>query len=194
MKRSLSFTLVCVLSIAAILQAQAKEQPIKIGYANVDYIIRQLPEAKRAEADYKSFEKQLSARIESKITEFQEKFQALQKDYDTMDEAARNQKQGELEQLRKMIENLQVESQESLTNKQVELFKPIYEKIQTAIASIAKENSYTYILNADSGGVSILLYVSEEYNISNLVLKKLGITPEKKESKANNKQPKNSSK
>jgi hypothetical protein len=42
----------------------------------------------------------------------------------------------------------------------------------------ALENAYTFIINPQSaGGGDILLYSDETYNISNLVLKKLGVTP-----------------
>jgi outer membrane protein len=63
------------------------------------------------------------------------------------------------------------ESQESCCNQ-------LYEKIQTAIDEVAKANGYTHIFNSQLDvGVSILLYAREEDDISDLVLKQLGITP-----------------
>jgi len=162
---------------------QAKEKLLKIGYANMSYILNLLPEAKSVEADYRSFEKQIKNRLEAKIGEFQEKLQALDKGYETMTEALRNQKEAELRELKGSIEQLQLEAQESLANKHVELLKPIYEKIQQAIESVAKENGYTHVFNADAGGMSMLLYGAKEYDLTNLVLKKLGITPPKVQEK-----------
>ena len=55
--------------------------------------------------------------------------------------------------------------------------QPVFDKIGTAIEQVAKENSYTHVFNLAVGGQSILLYAREEDNVSNLVLKKLGIDP-----------------
>jgi hypothetical protein len=43
---------------------------------------------------------------------------------------------------------------------------------------VAKENAYTFIVNSQLGaGADVLLYVDETYDISKLVLKKMGVTP-----------------
>jgi outer membrane protein len=59
----------------------------------------------------------------------------------------------------------------------VQLLQPAYDKIQKAIDDVAKENGYTHVFSSDQGGVFILLYAREEDNITNIVLKKLGIEP-----------------
>lgn len=192
MKNRLLLTLACVLVLSNI---QAKDKPLKIGYTNLDYILSLLPETKSIEADYKSFEKQVKNRLEAKVGEFQEKLQALEKGYETMTDPVRKQKETELLQLKSSLEQLQIESQESLANKNVELLKPVYEKIQQAIEVIAKENGYTHVFNAETGSTSILLYATEEYNVSDLVLKKLGITlPKDKEKKASSAKERRTSK
>ena len=180
MKNKVLLTLAFASVVASL---QAKEKPLKIGYTNLDYILSLLPETKRVEANYKSFEKQVKNQVEAKVIEYQEKLQALEKGYETMTDAVRDQKETELGQLKRTIEQLHIESQESLTNKQVELLKPVYEKVQQAVEKVAKEKDYTHILNADTGGIAILLYAAEEYDISDLVLKKLGITPTKEKDK-----------
>jgi outer membrane protein len=71
-----------------------------------------------------------------------------------------------------------------LQKKQVQLLQPAYDKIQTAINDVAKENGYTHVLSSDAGAFAILLYATEDSNITNLVLNKLGIEPPAQE--ANN--------
>jgi outer membrane protein len=58
---------------------------------------------------------------------------------------------------------------------------PVVQKIQKAIDAVAKENAYTYIFNLDAGAntTPILLVAPEENNITELVLKKLGVDPSK---------------
>ncbi|MDX1629935.1 MAG: OmpH family outer membrane protein, partial [Fulvivirga sp.] len=56
--------------------------------------------------------------------------------------------------------------------------EPIYSKVGNTIEAVAKENGYTYILNGNVGGVDVVLYADDKNDVSDLVLKKMGITPE----------------
>ena len=152
---------------------------MKIGYVDLDYVFSFLPEIKKVESECASFEKQLQNQLEAKIREFQQKLQDLQQGYETMDEPVRNQKQQELQELEKNLKRLQLESQEKLMSKRNSLLSPIDAKIRSTIKQIAEENGYIYILNASLGGMPVILYVVEEHNISDLILKKLGVSPEK---------------
>ena len=57
--------------------------------------------------------------------------------------------------------------------------KPVLEKIQKAIDEVAAENAFTYILSSDGamGQVPIILYGQDNLNVSDMVLKKMGVTP-----------------
>jgi outer membrane protein len=158
---------------------QAAEKQLKLGYVKLDHIMENMPETKQMEIDLKAFEIQLRNQLQQKAAVLQEKFQVFQKGHATMTDAVKNEKEAELQQLHGEFENFQMESQSSLANKQLDLYKPIYEKIQKTIEIVAKENKYTHVLNADTVGLHIVLYGDQEYDISNLVLKKLGIDPVK---------------
>ena len=96
-----------------------------------------------------------------------------------MDEATRNKKGVELQKLQEEFRQLDMELHEKLVNKKASLLAPLYEKVKNAIAQVAKENRYTHILNADVEGMSVLLYANEEYNVSNHILRKLGVNLDK---------------
>ncbi|MEM9416925.1 MAG: OmpH family outer membrane protein [Bacteroidota bacterium] len=181
----LALTLVTLLfgPEAQAVSADKQVLPLKIGYTNVEYIFDLLPERKKIESEYASFEKQLGNQMQTKYGEFQQKLKAFQQGQETMKEAVRNKKQLELQQLNRSLEQLQVESQEKLAKKRASLFNPLYEKIQSKIKEVAKENSYTHVFSANPGGIPVLLYASEEHDISKLVLKKLGISPAKHKKK-----------
>ncbi|MCU0318012.1 MAG: OmpH family outer membrane protein [Amoebophilaceae bacterium] len=153
--------------------------PIKIGYTSVDYIFRFLPEVKTIASECASLEKQLRSKVEASLAGYYQKEKAFKQDRDAMTEAVRNQKQLELQQLRGDCERLQLEFQEKLDSKHIDLLKPVYEKVTNAIQQVAEEDGYTHILNANMGGMPVLLYVSEEHHISDRVLKKLGVYPDK---------------
>jgi outer membrane protein len=183
MKNRIILTLTFLSVFFHLTQAEPKNKPLKIGYVKTEYIFGLLPDHKRLESDYKAFEQQLKNNLEKKFVELQEKAQAFQKGYETMSEAVRKQKENELKQLQAIFEDSQMEAQESLSNKHVALLKPVYEKIQKAVAAVAQENGYTHIFNSDIGGLSILVYAEESYDISDLVVKKLGITATKETDK-----------
>lgn len=159
--------------------SSASTLPLKIGYVDLDHIFSLLPEIKKIESECKSFEKQLQSQLESKIGEFQQKLQAFQQGYETMEESVRNQRQQELQQLEKNLKQLQLESQDKLITKRNGLLSPVDEKIKNAVKQIAEEGGYSYIINANLGGMPVLVYAAEEYNVSELVLQKLAVSPDK---------------
>jgi len=153
---------------------------LKIGFVKLDYIMNLLPETKQVEVDLKTFEKQLMQQLTEKLTGLQNRALNLQKETKKeLNNQQKAQQEAEMQQLQLEFEQLQTESRNAMTNKQVELISPIYEKIRSTIEIIAKENNFTHILNADTGGMSIVLYGDPVYNVSDLVLIKLGIDPKK---------------
>ena len=162
-----------VLSMGSTLLAQKG----KIGYCNVDYILAYLPDTKEAESSLKTYQAQLDNQYQAKLKDFQTKYQAYEKGQATMPASIKADKEKELQDLNARIESFSRNAEADLQKKQVELMQPIFDKINNAIENVAKENGYEYILNANSSGVSIVLYAPEQNNVSNLVLKKLGVTP-----------------
>jgi len=176
-KRKL-FAAVAFFFVSAVSFAQA---PVKIGYTNVDYVLSQMPESKQIEADLKAYSSQLEAQLKSKYSEFETKGQAYQKGAATMTDLVKADKEKELMALRSSIEEFQKNADASLQKKQQSLMEPALDKLQKAIDDVAKENGYTYVFNSDAGfgTTPVLLHGPEDGNISDLVLKKMGVTPVK---------------
>jgi outer membrane protein len=154
---------------------------VKIGYTNVDVILGQLPETKTVEAELKTRKDQYDASYKQKVTDFQTKLAAYEKGAATMSDIIKADKEKELQGAQANIEEFQKSAQDDLQKKQNQLLAPILQKIQTGIDATAKENAYTHIFNIDAGQgtTPILLYATEESNITNLVLKKLGVDTSK---------------
>ena len=158
-------------------QAQTPTASTKIGFADVDYIFSQMPEAKQIDTELKSTQTQLKNRIDAKTQEFQKKLADYQANLNTMLDAVRQNTERELTQLQENLQQLQQDAQVTIQNKQAELMEPVYKKVGKAIEDVAKENGYTFILNQQIGGLDVILYGDEKNNVSDLVLKKLGVTP-----------------
>jgi outer membrane protein len=157
---------------------------IKIGYTNVDYVLSLMPESKQIESDLKAYTAQLEAQLKSKASEFETKYQAYEKGAATMTDVIRQDKERELQNLKGEIDEFQKGADQSIQKKQQALLEPALDKLQKAIDQVAKENGYTYVFNSDAGygTTPILLHGPDEGNISDLVLRKMGVTPPSKDS------------
>ena len=164
---------------AVTMTAQAQDGGLKIGYASADYILSNMPEAKQIEADLKVHEQQLSTQLEAKSKDFQAKLAEYQNTAQNMIPEVRADKETELQNLQQSIQKFQQDAQVSLQRKQAELLQPAFDKIQKAIDEVAKANGYTHVFSMGQPevGLSILLYARDEDNISDRVLKHLGIDP-----------------
>jgi outer membrane protein len=168
----------CV-SAASYAQTQP-QQPVvqKIGYADWDYIFSLMPEFKQIESDLKTFGSQLENQLKAKSQELEAKYKAYQAMPATTPDAIKADKERELQGMQESIQKFQQDAQSSMQNKQTTIMAPIYTKVGKAIEDVAKENGFSFIMAPQiASGGDILLYSDEKYDISALVLKKLGVTP-----------------
>ena len=173
--RTLAIALLMVVSMGAMAQSGHSQ---KIGFADPAYIFSQMPQYKQIENEMKTHGDQLQAQARAKYTEYETKLKAYQQGAATMLDAVRRDKETELTQLQENIQKFQQDAQASLQKKEADLMGPINAKIGNAIEEVAKEQGYTFILNPQiQGSIDILLFGDEKYDISALVLKKLGVTP-----------------
>lgn len=150
--------------------------PLKIGYTSVEYVLSQMPESKQIESQLKDYSTQLKNQLDTKATEFRTKGEAYQKGAATMTDVVRADKEKELQNLQQSIQEFQQNAELSLQQKQQTLLKPALDKLQKTIDQVATENGYTYVLNSD-GASPVLLHGPKDGDISDLILKKMGITP-----------------
>lgn len=171
MKKTILVALILGLFTSVGVKAQGN---VKIGYTNADYILSMMPEAKQVDQQLSEYQKQFTNQIQAKYQEFQSKLADYQQNSSTMVAEVRKDKEAELQNLQQSIQKFQKDAETAIQKKQQELYNPLYEKIQNAINEVAKENNYTHIFRAEA-----MLYVANEdgEDISNLVLKKLGVTP-----------------
>ncbi|AFK02934.1 outer membrane chaperone Skp (OmpH) [Emticicia oligotrophica DSM 17448] len=159
--------------------SMANAQTTKIGYTNVDYILNNLPDAKDIENKLKTEKAQYDKLLQDKITAFQTKYEDYQKNGATMSAVIRADREKELQSAQTAIQEFQQNSESALQQKQQQLLAPVLEKIDKTVKDVAKENGYVYVFNTDAGPgtTPILLVAPDADNISDLVFKKLGVTP-----------------
>ena len=166
----------CILMLIPVYTQAQNTQ--KIGHADWEYIFSHLPEYKQIQNDLKTYETQLQNQLKFKSQELEAKYKLYQSLPADTPEAIRKDKESELTYLQDNMENFRRNAQASIERKQQELITPVFTKVGQAIEAVANEHGYSYIINPQMlGGGDVLLFSDQKYNISNLVLKKLGVIP-----------------
>jgi outer membrane protein len=148
----------------------------KIGYTSINYIFSQMPDAKRVETELKAHQAQLESSMQAKIKDLREKADIYDKLPKDTSPVIRADKEKELQNLQASLQDFQRNAQADLQKKEASLVQPVIKKIYETASVVGKENGYEYILNSDESN-PILILAPKENDISDLVLKKMGITP-----------------
>lgn len=173
--RTVLILLLSIYSAATFGQTAAQQ---KIGYADWDYIFSQMPEYRQIDSELKTHGDQLKAQLDTKYKEYESKLKVYQASAATMVDAVRKDKETELTQLQENIQKFQQDAQASIQKKQTDLMAPVFVKVGKAVEEVAKEHGYSFVINPQvAGGGDVLLYNDDKYDISALVLKKMGVTP-----------------
>ena len=155
--------------------------PLKLGYTNIDYVLSKTPEAKDIQNQLTIQRTQSENELKRMTKELEDKYGAYEKGAAQMSDVIRKDRETELQGLQGRIQEFGRTAETSLQTKYQQLVNPVVQKIQKAIDAVAKENSYTYVFNLDAGAntIPILLVAPEQDNITELVLRKMGIDPTK---------------
>jgi outer membrane protein len=160
--------------ILAFFGQSASAQSFKFAHINIDELIQAMPEYDSATVQFDNFRKELVNALELMQVELNNKSDTYQKELNTYSEVVRTNKEQELVDMNRRIQEFQVNAQNQLQEKQNTLFQPIYAKADKAIKDIGKENGFVYVFDVSKGA---LLYFDEtkSTNILQLAKNKLGI-------------------
>lgn len=168
--KTLIKTVVAVFVVLMLTGSRVNAQ--KIGYVDLQELMQQMTEYKKANTDMEAFGKSLEDELKKMSDEFQKKLLDYQKNEKTMQEAIKEMRQKDLQDMQTRIQEFQQAAQENMRKKEAELLKPIIEKAKNAISQVAKEAGYSYVFDSSTSG---FLYKPESDNVIALVKKKLGI-------------------
>jgi outer membrane protein len=160
-------TLILVCSFAS--QAQ---NPIKVGYVDFNTVLAAMPGIDSVKIKLQKYQQSLTDQMDAMKAEFENKYLDYQSQSASMSDLIRQTKEKELSDLQGRIGAFEQKANQDLQGKQQELVAPFIEKAKTAIKEVAKEQKYTYVLNAIE---DVLLYSEPADDIAPLVKKKLGI-------------------
>jgi outer membrane protein len=152
----------------------AMAQSMKFGHINSDELIQALPEFDSAQVKLEKFRKELINALELMSVELNNKSDAYNKESKNLTDLVKKNKEQELIDMQKRIQDFQSNAQTQLQDKQVEFFQPVYAKVDKAIKDVGKENGFIYVFDVAKGA---LLYFDEtkSTNVMALAKAKLGL-------------------
>lgn len=161
-----SVLLLLFFSMMGIAQAQ------KFGYVNSAAILAEMPDVKQADANLEALQKQLQKKGQGMVEKLQQDYAAVRQKVDNgeLSPLQQQQESDRLEKAQAEIAKFEQDMVKQVQDKREELLQPIYDKVNTAIADVAKENGFQFIF--DQG---VLLYAEESQDVSTMVRAKLGM-------------------
>ena len=148
----------------------------KIAHLSFDSLVGLMPETKTATEAAQIYLKGLEQEIVAMQTEFESKYKDYMEKEATMGDLLKKNKQEDLQQLQKRIEDFKTQAGQDYQRKQTELTAPIIAKAKKGIEAIAKEGGYKYVLDVSLQSTSVL-YSEPSDDILASVRKKLETMP-----------------
>lgn len=169
-----------VVCVAALLGLGALVSPAhaqqKIGYIDSEYILNQTPEYANVQQKLDQLEQQWRQEIQKK----QQQVQELRREFEAREllytEEERKNKQEEIRTAEKEVEQLRQRyfgPEGQLYQRQQELMRPIQERVLTAVEEVATAEGYDYVF--DKSGEFLFMFARDQYDLSDDVLRELGI-------------------
>lgn len=149
----------------------------EIGYVDTEYVLDQMPEYATVQQKLDKLEQKWRSEIQEKereIEKLEQEFEARELLYT---EEERKKKQQAIQRARREVEQLRQKyfgPEGQLYSRQKDLMRPLQERILKAAETVATNEGYDYVV--DKKGEALFLYARDEHDLSDKVLRELGIT------------------
>jgi outer membrane protein len=140
---------------------------IKIGYVDMEKLINQSDEAKKAMSTLEALKASNDKELEKRVATARKMAEEFKKQQNILSDDAKKVKIDELEKMDRDIRRFDSDSATELQKKQRELGNSIVEELQGIIQKLGQEGDYTLILHS-----TVLLYSSKGIDITDTVLKR----------------------
>jgi len=145
-------------------------------YVDMEYIFSKIPAYKNAQKQLEQLSAQYQKEMENKHSVIANMYSDYQKQSSGLSSAVRKQEEDAIissEKEYKALQNKYFGPDGLLSQKQELLIKPIQESVNKSIQSVAVQKGYAVIFNKTDE--SVFVYTNPAYDVSNIVLGRLGI-------------------
>jgi outer membrane protein len=150
---------ITVISILLLASPAVNAQSSKFGYLSTSQLLQIMPEGSAADNQLRLEIQNLEKELETLNAEYRNKVQKYLEEQETLSNSVRQLRERELTELQNRIQEFQAGAQEDLQQKRAELLQPIFAKIESVIAEVARERGYTFVFDLD---INSILYFSDE--------------------------------
>lgn len=148
----------------------------KYGYIDSKYILDNMPEYAANKEKLDKFAERWQKDIDDRYEVLKKRKEAFAREEVLLPDDVRLKRKEEIEQLEQEIMQLQRQYfgvGGDLFTKRQELIKPIQDQIYDALEKVASKGNYTFVF--DKANQSNLIFADSKFDISDRVLKELGI-------------------
>ena len=149
-----------------------------VAFTNTEVLLVFMPEYKAVEQQLQSYQMQLGKQLNAKLKNLQTiALQITQgKQNNTLSDEEYNALVKRYGDLETEITKLKAENDQKVSKKQMELIRPLGEKLQVAINEVAQSKGFDYVLNNTAGnGIGTIVYGMDGVDITKDIALKLGI-------------------
>jgi|UniRef100_UPI00404741D2 outer membrane protein len=157
---------------AMLLSSFAIQAQNKVGTVDSEYVISKMPQLTAVQTRISSYGTKLDSSFSIKVKEYDTKVDAFNKAEKTMTEEVKKTKYAEIAELDQDLKKFRQNGAQLMQIRRDELLRPLYKKVTEVIAEVAKANGYSQILTITGNE---LAYLDTKFDITKLVLAKLGI-------------------
>ena len=161
-----------LLALAIFITSINIQAQTKVGTIDAEYILAQMPEVSTVEEGLKTYNLKLQGDLQASIAKYEELVASYQANTATFTEEEKTTKESEIISIENDIKSFRQKASTLMQLRRNELTQPLYLKIDEAMKAIIAEENYTQIFNTSING---LAYADEKYDITDAVMKKLGI-------------------
>ena len=152
----------------------------KYAYIDSDYILENVPEYKEAKEKLDKLAERWTKEIEERYEVLRQKKDNFAREEVLLPAEEKAKRKEEIERLEK--EAMEMQKMRFGVNgdyfqKRQELIKPIQDRVYDAMQKVASKRNYSFVF--DKANQSNLVYADSKYDISDEVLKEMGITGNK---------------
>ena len=162
---------ICIAMLFGALQLNAQ----KVGYFNSEKVLSAIPAYKSAQQQLESYSKQYQDVVDAEYAKVEALYNRYQQQKANLTAQARQVKENEIIQKEQEVKKLQQEyfGQDGQMQQHSErLMQPVMEKMDAAIAKVARDGGYMLVL--DVASMQGVAYKNAQYDLSDAVIKALG--------------------
>ena len=166
---------ISIVALALIMAPGLYAQTQKIGFVNSNKIFQELPAAQEVQRRIDAFTKPLQDSLEMLQSNLQQNYEDYQRKEALMNEATKRAEQQRLLEMERRFNEFRIQKfgSDGVVARETErMLEPLRDDIRQAIASVAKEEKYSFVFDK-TDQIQILLYGDPAHELTFKVIDRL---------------------